>query len=201
MKRDLMKMDPGQGLAPPGPLSLRSSTMKVAVRPPDIPIMDKISELMGILKEKGIVMPSASSICIRSIDGFIQFKVLTEKEIPPSSVLRVIEFDPSRGTFIVSGDVDADLVTEMAWYVLKALPDIHLLLFIPLQGEEVDKDQSSLPMDKEGRIRMMLDLASRLKEKDRVEIHGYEIIEGRTMDELKNSVIRYKLDKDQSISQ
>ncbi len=200
MKRDIMKLDPGQGLAPPGPLSLNNSTMKVAVRPPDIPVMDRMSELMESIKEKGVVIPSASSICMRSIDGFIQFKVLTEKEIPPSSVLRVIEFDPSRGTFIVSGDVDADLVTEMAWYVLKALPDIHLLLFIPLQGGEVDPNKS-LPMDREGRIRMMLDLASLLKDKDRVEFHDYEIIEGRTMDELKNSIIRYKLENDQSKSQ
>jgi hypothetical protein len=179
------EIDRGEGLTPPGPLSGSISTMKVAVRPPDIPTMDRVSDLVGRLKKKGEEIPPGSNLCIRVIDGFIQFKLLTDGIIPPSSVLRVIEHDPSRGTFMVSGEGRADIVTEMAWYSFRAMPDYHVLLFIDKGEEKVNKrEHKGTGVERHNRIEEMLDLAKKLNEEETAERFGYKILKSRTLEDV-----------------
>jgi hypothetical protein len=197
MKDSKKNIDPGDGLVPPGPLSGGISTMKVAVRPPDIPAMEKISDLLVRMNRRGFNFPGGTSLFIRSIDGFIQFRDMSGSNISENSLLRVIEFDPSRGTFIVSGENEADITTEMAWYSLKALEEVNVLLFFPTSGE-----QAGMPEDvpRENRIKRMLTLARSLKESESLDLFGYRILKSRTLEEMESILVEI-IEKDQSRSQ
>ena len=174
-------MEPGKGLQLPGPLTGQISTLKVGIRPPDLPLIERIRDLVKEVEESGGTIPGGSSLSIRSIDGFIQIKDLKNISMDTGATVRVIEHDPSRGTFLVGGDGEADLITEISWYVLRALPDVHVLLFIPYGDGSLD-----LSKDRSKRISQMLDVARLVKEEDEVILKGLKIVKLISLKELKD---------------
>ncbi len=181
MENKPLKIKPGDGLAPQGPLSRQLSSMKVGVRPPDIPMIEKVGSTLDRLKKKGSEIPKGSALVIRSIDGFIHFKDLTGNDLRMTPILRIIEFDPSRGTFLTSGEGEADVISEASWYVLKVLKDQHILLVIPEEGSSVELSKES-----EMRTRTFLDLSSRLFGENEVTSLGYRFHKFATLEELEN---------------
>ncbi len=181
VKRDA-QVEPGKGLQLPGPLTGQISTLKVGIRPPDLPLIEKIRDLLREVEESGGTVPGGSSLSIRTIDGFVQIKDLKNISMDIGATVRVIEHDPSRGTFLVGGDGEADLITEISWYVLRALPGVHVLLFIPNDNGPLDT-----PRDRSKRISQMLDVARMVKEEDEVILNGLKIVKLSSLKELKDA--------------
>ena len=172
------------GLTLQGPLSGSISTMKVGVRPPDIPLIEKVEALIDDVRKGGGVIPDGSELVIRSIDGFVQFKDLKNRDLMSSEILTIIEFDPSRGTFLTSGEGKADLVSEASWYIMKALTDHHILFMFKEEGST-----GEIPEESRSRSRVFLDVASRVFKGNDVSGLGYRILKFRTLDEFASSKI------------
>lgn len=175
---------PDDGLAQPGPLSRGLSTMKVGFRPPDIPLMEKVAASIKDIKGSGGEVPSGSRLVIRSIDGFIQFRDLEKMDMDRSKTLRIIEFDPSRGTFLTSGEGKADVISEASWYILKTLRDQHVLFIFP-----DEKERTELPEERKMRTMKFLDLSSSVFQKQDVSAMGYRFLRFATLDEMSASPI------------
>lgn len=179
------------GLQKKGPLTGGISSIKVGVRPPDIPLIDHVQGLVGDLEKAGGKVPGGSSLATRSLDGFIQFPDLSARPIRPESVIRVIEFDPVRSVFLIGGDGEADLCSEISWYVLKAVPNLDAVLFLPDGG-----GSSKLPEDRDSRIDLMLGIAKLAKDGRMASSAGYTIIGLSKIDDLVRLDILYEKGSD-----
>jgi hypothetical protein len=170
--------------------------MKVGMRPPDIPLIDKIEEIISEVKERGGAIPGGSSLSMRSMEGFVQIRNLDLRSINNDSILRVIEHDPSRGTFLIGGDGEADITTEISWYVLRAIPSVDVLLFVPKSNVEGNDDEidevGGPPRARSARIDMMLRTAAEIKESDEVIIFGMIVRALNSLSEIPQQDIFFK---------
>ncbi len=182
-------LGPGEGLELPGPLSTELGTIKVGVRPPDIPLIERMEELISTVKDSGVDIPAGTSVAIRSFEGFVYFGDISRTPIEDSTVLRVIEYDPMRGTFLVGGDGRADRGTEICWYVLRALPDIHVVL-VERKGKESDSGGMERLVGKEEHVRSMVNIAAALRERGHAEYDPFTIRGFATLDSLEKYMMK-----------
>ncbi len=61
MDKNDAQINPDDGLKLQGPLTGQISTIKVGIRPPDLPLIDRIETALREVKKKGGIIPSGSS--------------------------------------------------------------------------------------------------------------------------------------------
>lgn len=128
MDRDKNGTDASSGLSAETPLGSRIGGIKVAIRPPDPILMERLSRGLKDLASKGVKVPDGSSLAIRSIDGFYYFRDLAASSSDPASnVVSIVNYDPVRRTFILSGNGVVDDRCELFWFAFEAFPEDHVL--------------------------------------------------------------------------
>jgi hypothetical protein len=111
----------GSGLSTDMPLGSRIGRIQVAVRPPDPFLVEKITDRIKEIKKKGIHLPENSSLAIRSVDGFYYIRSMTTLDSAgESQIVSIVNYDPVRRTFILSGNGDLDDLCEFYWYAFEA---------------------------------------------------------------------------------
>lgn len=111
----------GDGLSTDMPLGSRIGRVQVAVRPPDPVLIERIGDRLKELKEKGISIPDNSSLAVRSVDGYYYFRSLnTLGSDKGSDIVSIVNYDPVRRTFILSGNGVLDDLCEFFWYTFEA---------------------------------------------------------------------------------
>ncbi|MGA1793470.1 MAG: hypothetical protein ACMUHM_05930 [Thermoplasmatota archaeon] len=116
------------GLSDHTPLGSRIGRVKVAVRPPDPVLLEKLQTGIMELSERGVKVPEGSSMAVRSIDGFYYIPDLTGSlGTPDPEIVSIINYDPVRRTFILSGNGSVDDTTELFWFAFEAFGKDHVL--------------------------------------------------------------------------
>ncbi|MBN1389511.1 MAG: hypothetical protein JXA22_02600 [Candidatus Thermoplasmatota archaeon] len=132
MTRDTERTDHSLGLSDETPLGARIGRVKVAVRPPDPVLMEKISEKFKEMSSNGVKIPRGSSLAVRSIDGFYYLRDAGySMKDPLSDVVSVVNYDPVRRTFILSGNGEVDDGGELFWFAFEAFPEDNVLFHVP----------------------------------------------------------------------
>jgi hypothetical protein len=129
MDKDDDRTPIGEGLTTSTPLGGRIGKVQVAVRPPDPILIERITEGIDELGKKGIELPLRSSLGVRSVDGFYHFRSLRDigTKVQPD-VISVVNYDPVRRTFILSGKGELNDISEFIWFAFEAFP-MELIIF------------------------------------------------------------------------
>jgi hypothetical protein len=137
MEKEKDPLGKKNGLSDRTPLGSRIGMVQVAVRPPDPVLMERIADRFKELAEKGIQPPSTSSIAIRSVDGFYFISMLERmvKGLEPK-IVSVVNYDPARRTFILSGSGEVNDLCELIWYAFEAFTSDSVIFHDA--GSEID---------------------------------------------------------------
>ena len=120
------------GLKDQTPLGGRIGVVKVAVRPPDPLLMERIADGLDEVISRGVKIPGGSSMAVRSIDGFYYIRKLqgSVRGSEPG-VVSVVNYDPVRRTFILSGSGEVDDAGELFWFAFEAFVEDSVLFLDP----------------------------------------------------------------------
>jgi hypothetical protein len=130
MVRSTEPIGPEKGLTDNTPLGARIGRVQVAVRPPDPVLMDRIKETIGDAIEKGTILPLNSSLAIRSVDGFYFIEDLNGfLKGPDTKIVSVVNYDPVRRTFILSGSGEVNDLCELIWYGFEAFTTDTIIFY------------------------------------------------------------------------
>jgi hypothetical protein len=111
----------GNGLSMDMPLGSRIGRIQVAVRPPDPFLIERITDRVKEIKKMGILLPEDSSLAIRSVDGFYYIKSMTTLDSAGEpEIVSIVNYDPVRRTFILSGKGELDDLCEFYWFAFEA---------------------------------------------------------------------------------
>jgi len=128
-----------------GPLAGRSS-VHIAFRPVDPLVEERVRSLFADLSGSiGEGAPSVS-LGIRSVDGFFCTSEGSDPLSGTIELVRVLNYDPVRGIFLLVGDPEPDPTAAIMWFGFKAFEDCGAICSISERGAELD-----LPDDQEGR--------------------------------------------------
>jgi len=197
MERKMVGAERKKGLADNTPLGARIGMVKVAIRPPDPILLDRLQVGIKELKEKGIHLPESSSLAIRSIDGFYYFRDL--KETPGRSdndLVSIVNYDPVRRTFILSGNGDVDDTGELFWFAFEAFESDHVLFREGMGGADFHS-----PDDMGQRVEMNLGILRSWKEERLVRIKDQLLWRGPDLDSFIEMVQEVYGKSGHSISQ
>jgi hypothetical protein len=116
------------GLTDHTPLGSRIGRVQVAVRPPDPVLVEKLQEGLKEISRSGPDLPGNSSLAVRSVDGFYFIRSLDAliSSVQPEMV-SVVNYDPARRTFILSGKGEVNDLCELFWYAFEAFTTDSIL--------------------------------------------------------------------------
>jgi len=185
------------GLVDNTPLGARIGIVKVAIRPPDPMLLEKIQTGLKELKDKGIVLPESASMAVRSIDGFYYFRDLKASMGPSEAdLVSIVNYDPVRRTFILSGNGTVDDVGELFWFAFEAFDNDHVL-FREGKGETHFRS----PDDMDQRVEMNLGILRSWKEEHLVRIKDQVLWRGPDLDSFLRMIEAEYGRSDHSVSQ
>lgn len=129
---------PESGLSDNTPLGARIGRVQVAVRPIDPVLMERIGERFREISEKGIEVPKGASLAIRSVDGFYYVPTIGSLSTDDlARVVSIVNYDPVRRTFILSGSGMVDDLCELFWYAFEAFPSDTMIFHDGGSEEEI----------------------------------------------------------------
>ncbi|MBN1538942.1 MAG: hypothetical protein JW939_02270 [Candidatus Thermoplasmatota archaeon] len=177
MDQDKNGMDASSGLSGDTPLGSRIGGVKVAVRPPDPILMERLSKNLRDLASKGVKVPDGSSLAVRSIDGFYYFRdLMASSRDPASGVVSIVNYDPVRRTFILSGNGEVDERCELFWFAFEAFREDHVLFH-----SSGDLYPDSRPELLEERISFNIGILQKWKEQNPLKEGTVFLSRGRTL--------------------
>jgi hypothetical protein len=188
----LMKMEKGEGFPPfdglksRTPLGGKIGHIKVGVRPVDPLLLERISDRLIGLKEKGIELPDPAEMAVRSVDGFYHFlSILSLAEGKEDNIVSVVNYDPVRRTFLLSKDGEPDDVMELFWFGFETFPEDMILVYIP-----PEKDHSlRSPEDLDRRVELSLGVMREWKD-SRLLVHSTGTYwRGKNLDSLMDYIM------------
>lgn len=176
----------GDGFAPVGPFKGRPTFIRSAMRPVDPRISIRIDDLVRSLKRGGLSGGIRISLGIRSLDGFYTNRAESNLlDIRGEGMIDIINFDPVREVFMVSGEGRADISAELLWFGLEAFPDDFILCITQVDGGW----PMNIPEKSDDRIEWSLDILRKWKKKRISTIGGYRFYRGGTLDDLQNYLL------------
>lgn len=127
----------GDGLSTDMPLGSRIGRVQVAVRPPDPVLIERITDRLKEIKGKGISIPDGASLAVRSVDGFYYIRSLNKIDLNlEPDIVSIVNYDPVRRTFILSGNGELDDVCEFFWYAFEAFSTDMILFHSNTSGDK-----------------------------------------------------------------
>jgi len=135
-------MKGGGGLDLMGPLSRTIPVIKVAFRPQSRLLEEKVRNVIVRLKDEGVTFGQGSFASVRTMEGFCHFPdivaLIREGSELESRSFTVIDHDPSRRTFCISGEGEGSTALEISWFCLRAFPEDVLVIGSPDENEKDD---------------------------------------------------------------
>jgi hypothetical protein len=175
-----------------GPLRGKVSSVRIAFRPVEPLLEERISSLMSELRSADPPQSSSLALAVRAVDGFF---VTTGRSDPlrgPLSLVRVIEYDPIRQVFLLAGDRDPDPWAVLFWYCFKVFPQDGVACAFGDPGEPV------FPDEPEARAGSLLGCMSRWKVENPLRYLDRSLFRCPTMDTLRDHLLKmFKELKDQ----
>ena len=183
MNGDLLELNrKNRGLEPMGALSKTIPTIKVAFRPQERLLGEKVQNLITRLSKDGVQFKEGSFASVRTMGGFCHFpdlptllKVKGHQDLPSFTV---IEYDPIRRAFIINGDGQGSLALEISWYCFRAFPDDVLVLGLPSST----KEGNDVTERDDDRIRNYLGMLKAWKGQSRTDFLGFSLLKAKNLD-------------------
>lgn len=169
----------GGGLDLRGPLSRTIPVIKVAFRPQSRLLEEKVRNTILRLKEGGVTFGTGSFASVRTMEGFCHFPNIdaltgNRSELEDNS-FTVIDHDPSRRSFCISGEGEGTIAMEISWFCLRAFPEDVLVIGIPTD----DGKGGNVPEGTQERLEHYLGLLREWKTSRKVASSGYSLFRGQ----------------------
>jgi len=190
MSDDPLRMKTGGGgLDLRGPLSRSIPTIKVAFRPQNRLLGEKVGNAVHRLKDEGMLFGPGSFASVRTMEGFCHFpdlRALTdERSELESTSFTVIDHDPTRRSFCISGDGEGSIALEISWFCLRAFPNDMIVIGLPADDEKSE----NVPEGPQERLEHYLGMLRDWKLSQNIKSSGYVLYRGPdlkvTADQLK----------------
>jgi hypothetical protein len=168
----------GEGLDLSGPLSRTIPTIKVAFRPQSRLLEEKVKNAILRLKEGGVTFGTGSFASVRTMEGFCHFPNIhaltgNRSELENNS-FTVIDHDPCRRSFCISGEGEGTIALEISWFCLRAFTEDVLVIGLPTG----DGKSGNVPEGTQERLEHYLGLLKEWKTSRKVASSGYSLYRG-----------------------
>jgi hypothetical protein len=166
-----------------GPLRGRTSSVRVAFRPVDPLMEERVREMASRIKAASPPDDLHLSFAVRSVDGFY---VTSEGSDPIRGVLslvRVIEYDVTRGVFLVSGDRDPDPWAAFYWFCLRVFPQDGAACVTGGKGGP------KLPDNAEARARAMISAMAEWKKGNPLDHGGHTLFRCASLGQMEEHIL------------
>ncbi|MGA1820908.1 MAG: hypothetical protein ACMUIG_00115 [Thermoplasmatota archaeon] len=184
----------GDGFAPVGPFKGRPTFIRSALRPVDPRISIRIDEMIRNLRSGGVKDDPGISIGIRSLDGYYtNGSNITLLQIKGEELLDIINFDPTREVFMISGEGQADISAELLWFGFEAFPDDSTMCIAGESGTW----PMVIPEKSDDRIDLALDILRKWKQNKCAVINGYRFFRGSAIQDLEHYLLSEFAESDQ----